>query len=44
MAISHAVPDGHRYGADPANAWATILEPSGWTAAYTQRLHGVLGG
>jgi uncharacterized membrane protein len=46
MAISHAVPDGHghRYGADPANAWAAILEPAGWTAAGTQRLRGVLGG
>jgi uncharacterized membrane protein len=46
MAISHVVPDGHghRYGADPADAWAAILEPAGWTAADTQRLRGVLGG
>jgi len=45
MAISHDVPDGHghRYGADPANAWAAILQPAGWTAADTQRLRGVLG-
>jgi uncharacterized membrane protein len=29
---------GHRYGADPASAWAAMAPPPGWTAAHTARL------
>ncbi|MGB5951323.1 MAG: alpha/beta-hydrolase family protein [Ornithinimicrobium sp.] len=44
MALSTAVPPGHGhlYGSDPANAWAAILEPQGWTAQDTQRLRPIL--
>jgi uncharacterized membrane protein len=41
MAVGHNAPNGHghRFGADPADAWAAILHPDGWTAADTARLH-----
>ena len=44
MAVGHLAPPGHghRFGSDPANAWAAILRPEGWTAADTERLRGVL--
>ncbi len=44
MAVSNNVPagHGHRYGPDPADAWAAILQPAGWTAADTARLRAVL--
>lgn len=40
MAVAVNVPDGHghRYVADVVNAWATVLEPPGWTPAKTERL------
>ena len=44
MAVSDGVPPGHghRYGPDPADAWAAILQPAGWTAADTARLRAAL--
>lgn len=44
MAVGHLAPPGHghRFGSDPANAWAAILRPEGWTAADTERLRDVL--
>lgn len=44
MALSNEVPPGHghRFGADPANAWAAILQPDGWTVQDTARLRPIL--
>ncbi|HQR26554.1 MAG TPA: alpha/beta-hydrolase family protein [Nocardioides sp.] len=44
MAVGHLAPPGHghRFGSDPANAWAAILQPAGWTAQDTERLRAVL--
>lgn len=44
MAASEAVPPGHghRFGTDPAEAWAAILEPERWTAQDTDRLRATL--
>ncbi|RKE23219.1 alpha/beta-hydrolase family protein [Streptomyces sp. TLI_171] len=40
LAASEAVPEGHghRYGLMPAEAWARIAPPDGWTAQDTDRL------
>ncbi|MGB3859638.1 MAG: alpha/beta-hydrolase family protein [Ornithinimicrobium sp.] len=44
MALSTEVPPGHghRFGSDPANAWAAILQPAGWTERDTDRLRLIL--
>ena len=38
--VANDVPNGqgHQFGTAPANAWATILPPPGWTTADTTRL------
>jgi uncharacterized membrane protein len=33
---------GHRYGADKADAWASIIPPAGWTPAQTEALHEIV--
>ncbi|MBB0243122.1 hypothetical protein FNQ90_03095 [Streptomyces alkaliphilus] len=40
MAVSYGAPapHGHRYGANPVDAWAAIVEPDGWNLADTGRL------
>ncbi|MFD8596815.1 alpha/beta hydrolase [Kitasatospora sp. NPDC059646] len=40
LAASEAVPEGHghRYGLMPAEAWARIVPPEGWTPQDTERL------
>ncbi|MQS10417.1 alpha/beta-hydrolase family protein, partial [Streptomyces alkaliphilus] len=40
MAVSYGAPapHGHRYGANPVDAWAAIVEPEGWNVADTGRL------
>ena len=42
MAVAVDVPDGHghRYVKDVVNAWAAVMQPSGWTAEKTERLRG----
>lgn len=44
MAVATDVPQGHGhvYVADVANAWASILQPPGWTAEKTSRLRPLL--
>ncbi|WP_033258311.1 MULTISPECIES: alpha/beta-hydrolase family protein [Kitasatospora] len=44
LAASEAVPEGHghRYGLMPAEAWARIAPPAGWTEQDTDRLVGYL--
>ncbi len=45
MAFSTGVPAGHGhvYGANPADAWAAIYPPVGWTPVDTERLRGLIG-
>jgi uncharacterized membrane protein len=40
MAVSYGTPapHGHRYGANPVDAWAAIAPPDGWTEQDTRRL------
>ncbi|BBY24901.1 hypothetical protein MSTO_51060 [Mycobacterium stomatepiae] len=44
MAVAVDVPDGHghRYVADVANGWASVLSPPGWTPEKTERLRPLL--
>jgi uncharacterized membrane protein len=44
MAVAVDVPDGHGhvYVKDVANAWATILQPPGWTPEKTEKLRPLL--
>jgi uncharacterized membrane protein len=44
LALAEGVPPGHghQYGADPADGWAAVLAPEGWTADDTERLRAVL--
>jgi uncharacterized membrane protein len=46
LVFSTGVPDGHghHYTADYVDGWAHVTQPSGWTAADTARLRGVIGG
>jgi uncharacterized membrane protein len=44
LVVGHSPPagHGHQFGEDPADAWAVILHPDGWTDADTARLREVL--
>jgi uncharacterized membrane protein len=44
MVFSADVPagHGHTFGADAADMWAAILQPEGWTAEDTARVHSVI--
>ncbi len=45
MAFSTGVPPGHghKYGANPVDAWVEITQPDGWTDDDTQRLREIIG-
>jgi uncharacterized membrane protein len=44
MVFSTAVPPGHGhdYGSNPVDAWASIIQPPGWTAAKTAQLREIV--
>jgi uncharacterized membrane protein len=44
MAVAIDVPDGHghRYVRDVVNAWAAVLQPTGWTPEKTDRLRKIV--
>lgn len=46
MVFSADVPagHGHTFGPDAADMWAAILQPDGWTADDTARVHAVIAG
>lgn len=45
LAFAAGVPagHGHKYGANPVDAWVAICEPAGWTDENTQRLRAIIG-
>lgn len=45
MAFSTGVPagHGHKYGANPVDAWAVIYPPDNWTEAKNQQLREIIG-